>query len=178
MFNIKKHQKFSLFPYLSFSDGFVLLPPCLKNRWGNRAAALVAAPAKQENWKHFAVWPQDLFVSKVFWPKYFSQENYLKKSFLFLAVPRQLCRWPCHWLTHCLTDWLTNSSALLKRKNIPYSTLRDLWPLRHVIRVTLDLWHISSEWCGDMTWPTKRPRQWKRQRQWQWHLKNSVKERP
>ena len=51
----KKHQNFSLFPYLFFSDGFVLLPPCLKNRGGNRAAALVAAPAKQENWKHFAV---------------------------------------------------------------------------------------------------------------------------
>ena len=27
------------------------------------------------------------------------------KTFLFLAVPRQLYRWPCHWHT----DWLTHS---------------------------------------------------------------------
>ena len=28
---------------------------------------------------------------------------------LFLAVPRQLYRFPCHWLTDSLTHWLTDS---------------------------------------------------------------------
>ena len=51
----------------------------------------------------------------------------------FLAVPRQLYRFPCHSLTHSLTHWLTDC---LFWKTLPKSTLRDLWPLRHVIRVT------------------------------------------
>ena len=53
-------------------------------------------------------------------------------NFSFLAVTWQLYRFPCHWLTDSLTHWLTDS---LFWKTLPKSTLRNLWPLRHVIRV-------------------------------------------
>ena len=49
---------------------------------------------------------------------------------MFLAVPRQLYRWPCHWLT----NWLTTRHCW---KTLPYSTLRDLWPMRHVMIVMM-----------------------------------------
>ena len=44
---------------------------------------------------------------------------------LFFSCPEQLNRWPCHWLTNSgyFTDWHTKSDP------------RDLWPLRHLIRV-------------------------------------------
>ena len=45
----------------------------------------------------------------------------------FLAVTWQLYRFPCHSLTHSVTDCLF-------WKTLPKSTLRDLWPLRHVMR--------------------------------------------
>ena len=47
---------------------------------------------------------------------------------VFLAVTWQLYRFPCHSVTQSLSHchcW----------KTLPKSTLRDLWPLRHVIRV-------------------------------------------
>ena len=49
----------------------------------------------------------------------------------FFSCPQQLNRWPCHWLTDSVTDWLT-VLLLLKLQSDP----RDLWPLRHLIRVT------------------------------------------
>ena len=44
---------------------------------------------------------------------------------LIFSCPEQLNRWPCHWLTDSgyFTDWHTKSDP------------RDLWPLRHLIRV-------------------------------------------
>ena len=53
---------------------------------------------------------------------------------MFLAVQNRLfwtaqSRWPCHSLTHC-TDWL-RVLLLLALQSDP----RDLWPLRHLIRV-------------------------------------------
>ena len=106
---------------------------------------------------------------------------------MLLAVPRQ-------------TDWVTESHCW---KPPPESNPRDLWPLRHLIRVmrrhnlakkktmtktntfrehiqraipdTSDLWDIWSEWWEDITWPKKR--QWQRQWQWQIHLESTLKER-
>jgi len=49
------------------------------------------------------------------------------------SCPKQLNRWPCHslthWLTHSLTDW--QYFYFWHTKSDP----RDLWPLRHFIRV-------------------------------------------
>ena len=49
------------------------------------------------------------------------------------SCPKQLNRWPCHWLTDWLTDSLTDSGYFYfwHTKSDP----RDLWPLRHLIRV-------------------------------------------
>ena len=70
---------------------------------------------------------------------------------LFLAVPRQLYRWPC--------------LSLLDIVEKHYHTA--LWE-------TCDPWDMWWEWWGEMTWPTKR--QWQRQWQWQRHLENTLKE--
>ena len=70
---------------------------------------------------------------RLFGPWSFHSEGLemLRLCLNFLAVPRQLYRWPCHWLT----DWLTKYYTLLKNTIIQHSSLRDLWPLRHVMRV-------------------------------------------
>ena len=58
------------------------------------------------------------------------------KYIYFLAVTWQLYRFPCHSLTDSLTHSLTDSLTHCHFwKTLPKSTLRDLWPLRHVIRV-------------------------------------------
>ena len=45
----------------------------------------------------------------------------------FVSCPQQLNRWPWHSLTESLTQWL----LILTLQSDP----RDLWPLRHLIRV-------------------------------------------
>ena len=46
------------------------------------------------------------------------------------CCPEQLNRWPCHWLT----DWLRTLLIDIKKKQLK-SEPKDLWPLRHLIRV-------------------------------------------
>ena len=58
----------------------------------------------------------------------------LKQLIVFLAVPRQLNRWPCHWLpTYLLT---------IVEKHY-----------HRALCETCDPWDMLSEWRGDMTWP-------------------------
>ena len=71
-------------------------------------------PDNQEwQWTAFAILA--MFLNSIFPNCIFSQA-------VFLAVHRQLNRWPCHWVTHLL---------ILTLRNNP----RDFWPLRHLIRV-------------------------------------------
>ena len=49
---------------------------------------------------------------------------------MVFSCPQQLNRWPCHSLTHWLTHWL-RVLLLLTLQSDP----RDLWPLRHLIRM-------------------------------------------
>ena len=69
----------------------------------------------------------------------FKKEDFLSVKTLYEAIgcifscPKQLNRWPCHSLTHWLTHWLTDWQYFYfwHTKSAP----RDLWPLRHLIRV-------------------------------------------
>ena len=79
---------------------------------------------------------------------------------LFLAVQNSSIG---DLVTDSLTHWLSHSLLLLTYKERPE---RDLWPLRHLIRVMRK---------HDLT--KKRQRQRKRLRQLQMHLENTFKER-
>ena len=63
-----------------------------------------------------------------------------KEEIFFFSCPQQLNRWPCHWLTHWLTVLL-----LLTLQSDP----RDLWPLRHLIRVVTFETFVQSD---EKTW--------------------------
>ena len=77
----------------------------------------------------------------------------------FLAVPRQLYRWPCHWVSdHC---WKHYQREL-------WETCDRLWPIWHLIRV-MKRHDMTDKKC-------QRQRQWQRQTQWQRHLENTLKE--
>ena len=52
--------------------------------------------------------------------------NYHPEICTFLAVPRQLNRWPCHWVIELL---------LIVKHVLPGSIPGRLWPLRHLIRM-------------------------------------------
>ena len=64
---------------------------------------------------------------------------------VIFSCPEQLNRWPYHSVTHSLRTLLI--------------------VIQKTIQLTSDLPDIWSEWWGDMSWPTKRQRQWQRQRQ-------------
>ena len=79
-----------------------------------------------------------IHFEKYIWTNIFGQihlDKFISPN-TFLAVHRQLNRWPCHWLSDWVTDWATF----------------DFWHQRAILE-TCDLWNICSEWWEDMIWP-------------------------
>ena len=61
--------------------------------------------------------------------------------------------------------WPQKNTMTKINTNTKTNTFRE--HIQIVIKETCDFWDMSSEWWGDMTWPTKRQslKQWKRQSQ-------------
>ena len=72
----------------------------------------------------FVRWQPSSPVVATEWQKpHWSREPFLWSC--YKSCPEQLNRWPCHSLTESLTFWFWHAK----------SDPRDLWPLRHLIRV-------------------------------------------
>ena len=73
-----------------------------------------------------------------------TSRNWREELQEFLAVPRQLYWFPCHWVT----DWVTDCHFW---KTLPKSTLRDLWPLRHVFYYRCEVLNFCSSFTDPIS---------------------------